>query len=150
MLLRRDHALLDAALATLLDVSSTEIVIAQAFDELRMLFTAHVESEALVLRAALRSAQPPPFVAFLTAQVTAAHIAQERALEAMAGMRPGAPVWRAQARRLGELMAEHTDHEAASVLPALRDNLPPDLFDRLATRYATVRKRALELRPSAA
>lgn len=150
MLLRRDHALLDAAVATLLDLSSTEIVIARAFDELRTLFTAHVESEAIVLRAALASAQPPPFVAFLTAQVTAAHIAQERALDAMTTLRKGAKPWRAQAHRLGELMSEHTDHEAASVLPALRDNLPAELFGQLAARYSTVRKRALELRPSAA
>jgi hypothetical protein len=82
--------------------------------------------------------------------VTAAHATQERALEALAGMRPGAAAWRAQVRRLGELMAEHTGHEAASVLPALRDTLPSAVFDRLATHYAAVRKRALELRPSAA
>src|ERR1051325_10493640 len=69
--LRRDHALLDAALSTLLDIVRPS---QGAIADLRALFTAHVESEAVILRAALTRTHPPPppFVAFLIAQVTAA------------------------------------------------------------------------------
>lgn len=142
--LRRDHALLDAALSTLLDI---ERPTPHGITDLRALFAAHVESEAIVLRAALTRAQPPPppFVAFLIAQVTAAHLAQERVLDALANTRPNTPSWRAEAHRLANLMRDHVAHEEVCVLPALRDQLPAELLGRLATRYDAIRTRALGL-----
>src|SRR5215470_14953101 len=92
--LRRDHALLGAALSTLLDTARpTE----DAIIDLRALFTAHVESEAVILRVALTRTEPPPppFVAFLIAQVTAAHVAQERVLDALLDIRPSTMAWHA-------------------------------------------------------
>ena len=142
--LRRDHALLDAALSTLLDTARpTE----DAIIDLRALFMAHVESEAVILRAALTRTQPPPppFVAFLIAQVTAAHLAQERVLDALFNLRPNTMAWRAEAHRLAGLIREHGDHEEVCVLPALRDQLPAELLGQLAERYDVIRMRALGL-----
>jgi len=142
--LRRDHALLDAALSTLLDIARPS---QDAVADLRALFMAHVESEAVILRAALTRATPPPppFVAFLIAQVTAAHLAQERVLDVLANTRPSSPAWRHEAQRLANLMREHNDHEDVCVLPALRDQLPAELLGRLAARYDAIRTRALGL-----
>ena len=142
--LRRDHALLDAALSTLLDIARPTD---DAIGDLRALFMAHVESEAVIMRAALTRTQPPPppFVAFLIAQVTAAHLAQERVLDALFNIRPNTMAWRAEAHRLADMMREHGDHEEGCVLPALRDQLPAELLGQLAERYDVIRTRALGL-----
>jgi hypothetical protein len=143
VLLRRDHAELGRALRVLTALDASEPALAEALEAVQLGLLAHAAGEGRLIHALLEEAHPPAFVYLLCSQVIAAHFAQEAALAALERTRPGSPAFRERAAHLAELIRHHDEHEAACVIPALRDHLSPTMYDELSRSYSTGRLRAL-------
>ena len=114
-----------------------------ALDGICLGLVAHAQGEAMALGLALDLLNPPPLVYLLCSQVTAAHAAQKVALANLSATRCGSVAFRDRASHLRNLIVHHDEHEAACVIPALRDYLPRGYYDQLASCYATTRLHTL-------
>ncbi len=145
-LLRRDHHDLQDELTQLLDPTATVAELRMALDGVRLGLIAHAEAEDIVLGAY----ELIPGLEILIAQARAAHRAQEGALSALVSTRPQTDLWRHFAHHLRELVECHAAQEERQLLPALREHVPSDHYDKLAGAFATQRLRQLAmLQPSA-
>jgi hypothetical protein len=143
-LVKRDHAEIREALRALEDATAPEVVRHRALTTLRLGFAAHAVAEAQLLASVLDVlADPPPVLGFVATQIVAAHDAQEAAVAELAALPIDSLEARARREALVTLLREHEAHEEAIALPALRDYLPPRVYDLLADAYATWRVRAL-------
>ncbi|MEJ7604524.1 MAG: hypothetical protein WKG01_42105 [Kofleriaceae bacterium] len=141
-LVHQHHTELERSLDVLTSVTS---VASQrvALDGLSLGLPAHAEAEATALGLALDGLRPPPLVYLLCSQLVAAHTAQHHALVGLRATRCGSIAWRDRAHQLRVLITHHDEHEAACVIPALRDYLPRAHYDQLASCYATARLQSL-------
>ena len=140
-LVQRDHVDVQKELTLLLDPDVTSAELGLALDGVRLGLTAHAEAEDIVLgRLEAIDALAP-----VLAEARAAHLAQESALAALVGARPGTPIWRERAVHLRELIRRHALREELELLPALRYHAPRDLYHTLAGAFATERLRQLSL-----
>jgi hypothetical protein len=142
-LLCRDHTELERVLQVMIAPASPEAELREALEAVHVGLSAHAEAEGVMLRAMLDRSHPPALVYLLCSQVVAAHLAQEGALVSLEASRPGTQQWRDRAAHLRNLIDHHDLHERSCVLPALRDYLPRDIYQRLASSYASARLRAL-------
>jgi hypothetical protein len=149
-LLRRDHDELDRGLTELVEPSTHVGEMRVTLDGVRLGLAAHSEAEDIVLSVVLTWFEAPPRLQVLAAQGRAAHLAQEAALAALVGSRPGSNAWRDRALELRDLVRSHASEEESQLLPLLREHAPDHLFQSLAGRFATERLRQLAmLQPSA-
>lgn len=140
-LVQRDHVDVQKELTLLLDPDATSAELGLALDGVRLGLTAHAEAEDIVLgRLEAIDALAP-----VLAEARAAHLAQESALAALVGARPGTAIWRERAVHLRELIRRHALREELELLPALRYHAPRDLYHTLAGAFATERLRQLSL-----
>ena len=143
-LLRRDHADLQTELTQLLDPNATMDQLRQSLDGVRLGLIAHAEAEDIVLG----RFEGNPTLLSLVMQARSAHLAQESALSALVGTRPGCGSWRERAIHLRELVNAHAVNEEEYLLPALRSHAAD--YSKLAGAFATERLRQLAmLQPSA-
>jgi len=141
-LLRQHHAELERFLGVMISISS-DAAHRTALDAVALGLEAHAAGESTALNLALDQLSPPPLVYLLASQVTAAHFAQHTALANLTATRRGSAAWRDRANHLRNLIIHHDEHEAACVIPALRDYLPRPHYDHLASCYATARLHSL-------
>ena len=144
-LLRRDHTDLQDELTQLLAPEASSAELRMALDGVRLGLTAHAEAEDIVLG----RFDMVPALQILIAQARASHRAQETALSVLVSSRPQTDTWRDRAHHLRELVECHARQEEKYLLPALREHVPVDHFNRLAGSFATERLRQLAmLQPS--
>jgi hypothetical protein len=148
-LLRRDHDDLDRGLAELAEPRAFVSEMRATLDGVRLGLSAHSEAEDIVLYNAFSRFVVPARLHALAAQARAAHLAQEGALAALVGSRPGSAAWRDRAVHLRDLIRNHARHEQDHLIPELRQHAPAEVFESLAGKFATERLRQLAmLQPS--
>jgi hypothetical protein len=149
-LLRRDHDELERGLDELLVPMGSVAQIRSALDGVRLGLTAHAEAEDIVLYFAISQCPTTPELEDLVDDARAAHLEQESALAALVCAQPGTGQWRQRARLLRDLVRDHAVVEEELLVPALRELVPREVYDRLAGAFATERLRQLAmLQPSA-
>jgi len=144
LLLDRDHDQLDRAIATLIEPADSDDARQATLDAVRASFAAHADAEATVLHAALSQVAVKHDLVSLVAQTLAEHRIQESILRRL-DVRARPDDWICSVIRLRRTLAAHGSHEAATIVPNLRDTLAPIDYERLAQRYATERLRALDM-----
>jgi hemerythrin HHE cation binding domain-containing protein len=148
-LLRRDHEDLDRGLAALLDPTAAIGQIRTTIDGVRLGLTAHAEAEDIVFHAAIQNCSSARVLELVVEEAAQAHRVQEVALAALVCAPLGSAAWYDNATWLRELVKEHASYEEQCVLPAIHE-LAPEIYPRLAARFATERLRQLSmLAPSA-
>jgi hypothetical protein len=148
-LLRRDHDDLERGLSELLDPSATIAQIRSTLDGVRLGLTAHGEAEDIVFWSAIQNSSSADVLEQLIAESRDAHLEQESALAALVCAPLGSATWHDRAIRLRDLIAAHARYEEEHLVAALRE-LAPEIYGKLAGRFATERLRQLAmLQPSA-
>ena len=145
-LVHQHHTELERSLDVLTSTTS-EAGQRLALEGLSLGLPAHAEAEATALGLALDGLSPPPLVYLLCSQLAAAHAAQQAVLDGLRATRCGSYAWLERATQLRHLITHHDEHEAACVIPALRDYLPRTHYDQLAGCYATARLYSLVAMP---
>ena len=135
-LVERDHREVDAALASIVDGSTTDL--RGTLDAICIGFAAHAEAHARAIGETGDGALPPHLAA-LVHELEAGHRSQERQLGRLA--LASITEWPARARFLRDDLLRHHEFERTWCVPMLKTRVPT--YDQLAARYATERLRAL-------
>jgi hypothetical protein len=137
-LVRRDHDDIDRAFSVLIDPATPPRELVEMLDVVKLATCVHAAAEARILQLLVARTPSLRVISMIANQTRAEHVTISNALDALASLRPASLAWYEHAI---ELRAVNLDHAVRSeqLRWTLRDHVPADLPELLASEYATQR-----------